>query len=53
MKQQNEKIFRTLTKKEVRELKGGYIVIPDAPGNETKSIIEQIIEEMRGGWICR
>lgn len=54
MKQKNEKMFRTLTKKEVRELKGGYFIPPpDTTEMDPKSIIEQFIDSMREGWICR
>lgn len=53
MKDEKEKMFRTLTKKEVRKLKGGYYEAPDVPVNDLPSLIKQILEEMRGGWICR
>lgn len=54
MKEEKEKMFRTLTKKEVRKLKGGYFIPPpDTTEMEPKSLIEQFIDSMREGWICR
>lgn len=54
MKNEKEKMFRTLTKKEVKELKGGYFIPPpDTTEIEPKSLIEEFIESMREGLICR
>lgn len=52
MKTKNERMFKTLSKKELRNVMGG--LVPPSPNeNEKNSPIQQIIDEFKSGFICR